>query len=106
MSQVFKPEDFESVCGPVTAKLVTELAQARFDVWLSYQVPVYRGTAYGDLWSAVRSSKDTHTAILSCIGELKPMPCAHEVKYYDTLHMSGPCKHCGVNLVLKWEVSE
>lgn len=123
----FKPEtfkatektegfDFNSNQGQRNAFFAAERAQAKFDEWFKQieNAPLVYGICEDPNiprlasleWTFMQSPKDTHTARLVDIQEIKKKCEKHEPIFWSYIDGNfGPgitCKHCCVELVAEW----
>lgn len=107
----FEPSDFHELEDKNynTHLRASFLAQEKYEKWLESQ-PVVYGLTINNIWTARRSNRDTHTAVLVDITEIKPKECEHHsvsmLPQISTVSLKFYCELCKKELKPKngWEV--
>lgn len=124
---IFKPEDFKNIYKQVMKQgymshsagdmwepsyrpedIAVEV-NAKLNALISDAPVVYK---FASAWLSMNGTEATHGARLICIEKLVKEPCKHEAdfskglapaSYLYPVKLMSKCKHCGVELVAKWE---
>lgn len=106
MTLKFTPEDFviDARFSGLTYDSATDVAQKKFDQWLSSQPKIKLVKRVGGTWCEPELREATHQCIGVCIEEIEKKPCEHEPRDFGQYDMNkNICKHCGVKLRAEWK---
>lgn len=100
--EFFKPEDFPNVIGlrDEAAEDANKKLQKLIESW-----PRVYGQKGNSLegFQSWEMSDSTHKARLAFIEPIVKEPCQHEPDFINWGYKNPKCKHCGVELIAKWE---
>lgn len=112
MKDFFKESDFytksfiqEYIGSPISGKVISikdacDYANEKLNKEMEKWPVVYKSIRWSDCWYDKEMPKNTHTALLAFLEELKPQECQHEPRAYflKETYMHSTCTRCGTKI--------